>query len=275
MEKQPVRGETWREITGWVDIHCHILPGLDDGPADWDQAVAMAALAARDGTTWLVASPHQRGRFEHITPELIEERAQQLRQHLQLAGIPLQIFTAADVRIDDGLIEALQRREVLTIGGGRYMLLELPHDVYFPLDTVLQQLRRLGIVGILTHPERNAAILRQPERVDEVIQAGGLIQLTAGSVLGAFGPHVRKLSEELLFAGRVHVVASDGHGTRGRLPVLGDAYRHIARRLGRDAADILCRRNPARIVRGLPVHTLERVGGGLSLWQRAWRRLAG
>lgn len=260
---------------GWVDIHCHILPGLDDGPADWDQALAMARFAVQDGVAWVVATPHQRGRYERNSRAVIGHQRDELVRRLHEANIPLEIFCGADVRVDEAIVRAVAEGEVVTVAGGRYVLLELPHDVYFPLDSVLRELRRLGVTGILTHPERNAALLRQPEKVAEVIQAGALIQVTAGSVTGAFGSGVRQFAEELLFAGRVHVVASDGHSVRGRPPGLGEAFRQIARLLGRDAADILCRRNPARIVQGLPPHALERLGGRRSFWQRAWVRLAG
>lgn len=261
--------------SGWVDIHCHILPGLDDGPADWEQALGMARMAVQDGVAWVVATPHQRGRYERNTRPVIERQRDELVRCLREANITLEVFCGADVRIDEGIVRAVADREVMTIAGGRYILLELPHDVYFPLDSILREFRQLGVTGILTHPERNAALLRHPEKVGEIIQAGGLIQITAGSLLGAFGSAVRQFAEELLFAGRVHVVASDGHNVRGRPPGLGEAFRQIARLLGRDAADLLCRRNPARIVQGLPAHSLERLGERRSFWQRAWGRLAG
>ncbi|MEJ5342437.1 MAG: CpsB/CapC family capsule biosynthesis tyrosine phosphatase [Thermogutta sp.] len=260
---------------GWVDIHCHILPELDDGPPNWDQALAMARLAVREGTAWIVATPHQRGRYQQNTPAVIASRCEELRRRLREAAIPLEIFTGADVRIDEGLVESVKRGEVSMVGTGRYVLLELPHDIYLPLDSLLRELKRVGVTGILTHPERNTALLRHPEKLEEVLSAGALLQLTAGSLTGAFGPAVRQFAEELLLTGRVHVVASDGHGVRGRPPTMGEATRHIARRLGRDAADILCRRNPARIVQGMPVQSLERVEAAEPFWRRAWRRLAG
>lgn len=261
--------------TGFVDIHCHILPGIDDGPEDWDQALGMARAAVRDGVEWLVATPHQGGRYSHNSAEAIRQLCLEAQQHLNEHQVPLRLFYGADVRIEETLPEALAQGAVLKIANKRYVLMELPHDVHFPLDGLLKRLRPTGTVPILTHPERNSALRRQRHVIGQFIQAGGLIQLTAGSLLGAFGGAVRQFSEELLLAGEVHVVASDAHGVCGRPPALGDAYRQIARLAGRDLADILCRRNPARIVQGLPLNQLETIRPRQSFWSRTWRRLAG
>jgi len=260
---------------GFVDIHCHLLPGLDDGPANWDQTLTMARAAVEHGLVWVVATPHQGGRYTENTPARIQSVVQEAKRKLEEHQIPLQLFAGADVRIDETLVERVQNKEVQPIADGRYLLLELPHDVYFPLQGLLNDLRRLGITGILTHPERNHAIIRRPELLNEILQAGALVQITAGSITGAFGAVVRRFSEELLLSGKVHVVATDAHGHNGRPPHLGDAHRQIARLLGRDTADILCRRNPARIVLGLAPQKLEPVRPIRSLWSRAWRRLAG
>lgn len=260
---------------GFVDIHCHLLPGLDDGPTHWDQTLNMARAAVEHGLVWVVATPHQGGRHTENTPQRIQSVLQEAKCKFEEHQIPLQIFAGADVRIDETLVERVQKGEVQPIAGGRYVLLELPHDVYFPLDGLLNDLRRLGITGILTHPERNRAIMRRPELLNEVLQAGAFVQITAGSITGAFGAAVRRFSEELLLSGKVHVVATDAHGCHGRPPHLGEAHRQIARLVGREGADILCRRNPGRIVLGLAPHRLESVRPIRSFWSRTWRRLAG
>ena len=260
---------------GFVDIHCHLLPGLDDGPANWDQTLAMARAAVANGAIWVVATPHQRGRHANNTREAIQRVLEEARRQLEDWQIPLQLLPGADVRIDEALIDDLRDGAVQTIADGRYLLLELPHDVYFPVDGILKEMRSLGITGILTHPERNHAIIRRPELLEEVIRGGALVQLTAGSITGAFGAVVRRFSEELLLSGKVHVVATDAHGCHGRPPNLDEAHRQIARLVGREAADILCRRNPARIVLGLSPQHLEPVRPVQSFWSRTWRRLAG
>ena len=260
---------------GFVDIHCHLLPGLDDGPSNWEQTLAMAQAAVENGLEWVVATPHQRGRHAENTPELIRAILDQTQRHLEDRQVPLRLFPGADVRIDETLVDGFRNGEVQTIADGRYLLLELPHDVYFPLDGLLRDLRHLGITGILTHPERNHAIIRRPDLLEDVIRAGALVQITAGSITGSFGAVVRRFSEELLLSGKVHVVATDAHGCHGRPHNLGDAHRQIARLLGRESADILCRRNPARIVLGLSPQRLEPVRSLRSFWSRTWRRLAG
>ena len=237
-----------------IDVHCHLLPGLDDGPKSWDETLAMAEMAAADGIGTIVATPHQLGSHPDNTPQRIRTETARLQALLDERGIPLSVLPGADVRVEPDLPARVCRGEVLTLADqGRHVLLELPHEVYLPLDRLLDQLSESGLVGILSHPERNQGILRRPGVLRPLVAAGCLVQVTAASLTGLFGFRVQRLAESLILKGLVHCVSSDAHGIQGRTPVLGRALARVAELIGRPAAvDLFCR-NPARIVSGRDV----------------------
>lgn len=240
----------------FVDIHCHLLPGLDDGPATWDVALKMARTAAADGIHTVIATPHQLGRYRQNSAEMIRNRVCRLQQVLQHAQIPLRVLPGADVRIDDTLIDQLRNGHVVTLGDcGKHVLLELPHDVYIPLDFLIRTLRTMGLVGILSHPERNTAIQKNPTIVKHLMDAGCLIQVTADSLLGFFGKRARDLTERWLVGGKVHFVSTDAHGPERRKPVLSHAFQRTRQLAGRAAARQLFCTNPGLVAAGHRVAT--------------------
>ena len=237
-----------------TDIHCHLLPGLDDGPKSWDETLAMAEMAVADGIGTIVATPHQLGGYPENSPERIRTETARLQALLDERGIALRVLPGADVRVEPDLPAKVRRGEVLTLADrGRHVLLELPHEVYFPLDRLLAEMSEAGLVGILSHPERNQGVLRKPGVLRPLVAAGCLVQVTAASLTGLFGFRVQRLAESLILKGVVHCVSSDAHGTHARTPVLGPALERVARLIGRPAAvDLFCR-NPARIASGRDV----------------------
>lgn len=240
--------------TSFVDIHCHLLPGIDDGATDWDESLAMARLAASGGTTTIIATPHQLGSFGHNSADAIRRSVHELEQRLNAADVPVKVLPGADVRIEEPLVERLLSREVLTLGDhGRHVLLELPHELYLPLEPLLERLWRHNIVAILSHPERNQGILRRPEVLGSIVDAGCLTQITAGSLCGSFGAECRQLAESIVVDGLVHFVATDGHGSRTRRPIMSRAFERVSQLAGVDVAVELCSGNPARVAAGKPV----------------------
>ncbi|MCA9152148.1 MAG: hypothetical protein KDA92_22750, partial [Planctomycetales bacterium] len=189
-----------------------MLPGLDDGAPDWDESIAMAALAACDGIRGVIATPHQLGRYRNNVAPGIRQLTAEFNQRLAAAQINLQVLPGGDVRIEDDLLSEIRADRVLTLGDhGRHVLLELPHELYFPLQPVLETLSRAGLVGILSHPERNRGIQSDPRCLRKLVSAGCLMQVTAGSFLGQFGSAALQLSEQMLNNGWIHLIASDGH----------------------------------------------------------------
>ncbi len=257
-----------RSLEPFIDIHCHMLPGVDDGAADDDQACAMARVAVDEGTTTVVVTPHQLGQYAHNSGAMIRRATEQLQGTFDAQGIELRVIPGADVRIDDRLVDLLREGEVLTLGAhDRHVLLELPHELYFPIEPLVDRLRSAGLVGILSHPERNRGILTRPEVVFPLVRAGCLIQVTAGSLTGHFGRSAQRLAERLIADGLVHFVASDAHAVHGRSPALRAAFDRVVEQTDwQTGVELFCR-NPARVAAGESV-SADRPAS--SLPRRGW-----
>lgn len=235
----------------FVDIHCHLVPEIDDGAKSWDETLAMARLAAADGTDTIIVTPHQLGAYAHNDGDLIRQRAAEVQQRLREHNIPLTILPGADVRIEAEMLAGLRRGTVLTLADRRrHVLLELPHELYFPLEPVLEELHGAGLVGILSHPERNQGLLRRPELIEPLVQLGCLMQVTAGSLLGTFGAGCRQMCEQLLLDGLAHFVATDAHGPKSRRPLMRRAYERVQELTDEETALALCCHNPAAVAAG-------------------------
>ena len=238
----------------FTDIHCHVVPGIDDGARDEAEALSMAAAACRDGTATVIATPHQLGTNSHVTAARIRTAVVELNRTLAGAGIALEVLPGADVRVEPELPSLLKRGEVLTLADrGRHVLLELPHEVYFPLEPLLATLRKQGLTGILSHPERNRGIIARPDVIADVVRAGGLIQITAGSLLGGFGGSARRIAEFCIRERLVHFVASDAHDTSRRPFGLRAAHDAIVGLADARLAEAVTIGNPARVAAGLEV----------------------
>jgi len=246
-----------------IDLHCHILPGIDDGAGDRAEALAMARLAVADGIATIVATPHQLGPFAHNRGDSIRAAAAAFQLLLEEEQVTLRILPGAELRIEPGMVEAelaarLASGELLTLANqGRHVLLDLPERVYVPLDRLLVELAAAAFVPILAHPERNREILARPEILPPLVQAGCLLQVTAGSLLGEFGDEVRHVADRLVQQGVVQFVASDAHHIHFRKPLLAEAFAHLAQLAGVDAAERLCHENPAAVAAGQPISALN------------------
>jgi protein-tyrosine phosphatase len=243
----------------FVDIHCHILPGIDDGAKHWDDALAMARLAADDGTTTIVATPHQLGSWSKNRGDEVRQLVAECNERIAAEKIPLTVLAGGEIRIEPALIEQLVTGELVTLGDHRrHVLLELPHELYFPLDGLMDELAARRITVVLAHPERNEGILRQPDFAVDLVDTGCLMQLTAGSLCGTMGPHVEEMAEWMIAEGLIHIVSTDGHGPRTRRPLMGRAHERICELADVATADDLCGRAPARIAAGRSVITGRR-----------------
>lgn len=257
-----------------VDIHCHLLPELDDGAATWDEALAMARLAAEDGITCIVATTHQLGAYGQNRGDMIRGQAAKLQHKLDQQGLKLKILPGAEIRIEPDLVPRVVSGDLLSLADcRRHVLLELPHDVCFPIERLLAELKAAGMTGILAHPERNQAIRSKPEILAALIRGGCLLQVTGGSLLGTFGPDVQKFTARLIQQGLVHFVSSDAHGSRARRPLLAAAFQAVANLVDEAAAIDLLSRNPACVAEGRDVAPLRPAarrssGGGWFSWRK-------
>lgn len=232
-----------------IDIHSHILPGIDDGAADMATSVEMARIAIADGITCMACTPH-------ILPGLYENSADgiatamgALRKTLLDENIPLEIVIGADVHVAPDLVEKLNSGVVPTLNGSRYFLLEPSHRILTPrLEEFAERLIGAGFFPIVTHPERLQWARSSFGVIQSLNRIGCLMQVTAGSVLGEFGKVPQYLAERLLDEGRVDILASDAHGTTRRRPVLARAHDAVARRLGEAEARAMVETRPSAVL---------------------------
>ncbi|MBF0424969.1 MAG: capsular biosynthesis protein [Magnetococcales bacterium] len=222
--------------TGWVDIHCHILPGLDDGPGDRQLSLAMARRALESGTRVLVATPHITPGIYDNSLSRIERETARMRDDLLQHQIDLDLRCAADVRLCPELLRLATEESLPTLNRGgprRYFLLEFPHDSIPPgSDKVVRRLLDRRYVPILTHPERNAAVLAHSEKLTPFLEMGCLCQVTAGSLAGEFGLAVQRCAIRLLEKEWIHLMASDAHDMLHRPPDLRQGVEAAARVVG-------------------------------------------
>lgn len=241
-----------------IDLHCHLLPTLDDGPETAAEAVGMARMAVADGTAVLVATPHiNPGRFDN-TPEGIEAAAQALRALLVEEGVALEVRVAAELRLGPWLLGWARAGRLPLLNGNQggiaYCLLEFPHRGIEPGSLhLVELLRHRGITPLLAHPERIRTIQQDLESLAPYRELGCLCQVTAASFTGELGTRARQAAEALLERGWVEVLASDGHRFIGRHPVLSSGVRAVAALIGPQRAALLVEEHPRRILAGEPV----------------------
>lgn len=232
-----------------IDLHSHILPGLDDGSPDLATSIEMARMAVADGITHMACTPHIVPGLYNNNTAIITARIALLERALAEASIKLKLFAGADVHIAPDLAEKLSGGTVPTINRGRYFLFEPPHHVLPPkIEELTSRLVTAGLTPILTHPERLTWISSNYHVVENLNAIGCLIQLTADSVVGNFGKTALYYSEKLIDEGRVDIIASDCHGIRSRKPVLSRAKEVLERRVGAAEAERMVLARPAAIL---------------------------
>lgn len=234
-----------------IDVHCHILPEVDDGAKSWDVALEMCRIASQDGITHIVATPHANYEYEYDR-NAHEERLQKLRE---LAPDSLQFSLGCDFHFSyDNIEDALAHPERYSIGGRTYMLIELSdYSIPVTITEAMGRLNGAGLKLVLTHPERNAILQRRPEHVLDWAANGCAVQLTASSITGFWGKTARNVSRWLVEHDAVHVIASDAHDTKHRPPRISEARKVIAEWKSEDVAGKLVDDNPRAIVAGEPL----------------------
>lgn len=237
---------------GFTDVHCHCLPGLDDGPADMAEALALCRALVADGIGVAVATPHQLGRFDGFCEgPRVRQAVARLNDAFAESGIALTVLPGADVRLDERIPRLLQSDRVLTLGdNGRYLLLELPPDVFIDPQTLLERLASMQVTVVITHPERHGFLACHPTYVDRWARYGACLQLTAGSLVGLFGRQCEQAAWNLLDSDLAAVVATDAHNVDSRVPSLTAAHHRLSERFGQAAAWRWCGENPKRLAAG-------------------------
>ncbi|HEY0826866.1 MAG TPA: CpsB/CapC family capsule biosynthesis tyrosine phosphatase, partial [Bacilli bacterium] len=218
-----------------IDIHCHILPGLDDGVEYVEESLEMAKTAARNGIHTIIATPHHaNGRYENPAKD-INALVHQFNNLLQAQQIPVKVLAGQEIRINNRLIDELMEKTAMPLNQGNYILIELPNGS-FPdnLEELFHELRVFGLIPIISHPERYRSFMEEPDRLYSLIEQGAMSQITDQSLIGLSGRRIQKNALKLCKRHLVHFIASDAHNLTTRSFHLREAYEYIQQKLGQE-----------------------------------------
>ena len=248
-----------------IDIHSHVLFGVDDGARTFDDSVAMLRVAEEDGTTDLVATPHASPEYRY-DPAVIQDRLAQLAK-----ATKIRLYSGCDFHLSfDNIQDAIENPRKYTINQKSYLLVEFSDLLIFQnTPEIFGRLQDAGMIPVITHPERNGLLRQRIENLQAWVEAGATIQVTAQSFLGRFGSRAREFSETLLEKGLIHFVASDAHDCESRPPKLGEVHTWLTKRSGRFTADLLCLENPHAALFGAPVKAPPALDP--KKWYQLWR----
>ncbi len=238
-----------------IDLHSHLLPGLDDGPVDWHQSLEMARMAVAEGIAEMVCTPHWVYGLYDNSRKTVLSACGALRQKLGESGIPLEVHPGCEVRLEPDIVPHIASGHLLTLNDtGKYVLIELPGE-FVPnyVESSLRALLDRRITPVLSHPERNPALIQRPDRLCGWVEMGVLCQITAGSLRGRFGPMVRRFTVVLLEHQMAHIMATDAHAPQVRSPHVAEAILELEKLIGPERTEQMIVGNPQAILAGKPI----------------------
>jgi protein-tyrosine phosphatase len=252
-----------------IDIHSHVLPGLDDGSRSLEESLTMLSQAAEGGTTDIVATPHANPKYR-FDPALIAEKVAEIRASSN-AALP-RLHTGCDFHLTfENVNDALARRSRYSINGGRYLLVEFPDLLIYPKTADLfARLLDAGLTPIITHPERNELLQKRLPDLAQWVDMGCLIQITAASYEGRFGRRAESTAAKLMDDNLVHFAASDAHDTKHRPAGLRTAFDLVASRWGAPRAEALFRTNGQAVIDNQPLPQHQPAPRATKPWYKLW-----
>jgi protein-tyrosine phosphatase len=240
-----------------IDIHSHILSGLDDGAQSLADSISMARAAVEDGINEVIATPHHGNGRYHNEASAVISAVEGLNLQLEAQQIPLKVWPGSEIRVYKNLIHDLQLGNTLSLQQSRYTLIEFPSDrIPQQIDEYLHELNIIGKIAIIAHPERNQEIMRNPEKLFDLINLGAMSQITAGSINGSFGSKLQSLVYRLCEDNLVHIIASDAHNLTNRPFGLASAYQTLDSKLGTDYVQYY-QANARKVVHNLSIEINE------------------
>lgn len=259
-----------------IDLHAHILPGIDDGAKDMCMSAEMLEIAARDGITDMIVTPH----FIHgdidNTADKIKQQLVQLAAEAEHRNISVSLYPGSEVFICPEVPALLQEGKIQTLNDSRYVLIELPMAMVPEYtEDVLYEVRLLGYTPVIAHPERNMMMGRKPGILKELVEQGALAQVNATSITGLYGKRIERIAMKMIANGWVHFVCSDAHSCRGRAPILSRARERISRKYGKEKADRLFEANGRSVLSNSEIQGWEntKTSGRHWIWFPGLKRL--
>lgn len=245
-----------------VDLHCHLLPGIDDGSKNMEISLRLAREATKNGVTHALLTPHHmNGRYVNHKQDVIQQ-TKKFQEQINAHNIPLTVFPGQEVRINGQLLKALDKDDILFADtAGKYMMLEFPYDdVPHYTNQIIFDLQQRGIIPIIVHPERNTKIMAKPDLIYQLLEKGCLSQITASSYVGTFGKKVETFSCQLIAAGQGYVFASDAHDLPGRKYEMRQAFEKMQHDFDQELVDRY-QRNARLIINGesVPLNDLRTI----------------
>ncbi|WP_026520533.1 CpsB/CapC family capsule biosynthesis tyrosine phosphatase [Butyrivibrio sp. FCS006] len=233
-----------------IDIHCHILPGVDDGSPDMATSLEMLRIADKNGITHLILTPHHKPMHHNVSPQHNAAYRKKLQEAAKEAGIKAKLFSGNEIYYSDETMEELMEGKICSLAGSDYVLVEFhPTNPYKAIQNAVSRVQAAGFIPIIAHVERYSDIVSHPARVKDLIEMGSLIQVNASSIMGKYGFGISHFTKKLLKEELVHFVASDAHDTGRRAPNLLDCRNYVERKYGEDYGKKLFFTNPANVIR--------------------------
>lgn len=231
-----------------IDIHAHILPGMDDGPASIEESLAICRMAADDGIKKIVATPHIYDDLYKNNRDNILEKVKELNRLTKEEGIDIEILPGADIHFSPRFFHLLDSGYCIGINDSKYLLIEFSQVLPPNCEDLIFNLKAKGYIPIISHPERNFDIQRRPDGLNKLIEIGALAQLTAMSLTGGFGHTIKRSAHSLLNQGLIHIIATDTHSVDERPPILSEAFMTAKKAIGEEEAYNMVYHTPMKII---------------------------
>lgn len=254
-----------------IDMHVHLLAGLDDGPRTDEAALEMCRMSYAEGVRMAAATAHQNEQYPDVTPDLVRTATTKLVRGLHQNGIKLTACPNAEVMAHPDMVASWRNGQLLSVADrGQYMLVEMPHGLFVDLRDIVRQLRELGVRPILAHPERQGELLHDSGLIEQLIHLGCLVQVSSASITAPREHRDEQAIRKWLKRGIVHLLGSDGHTVHRRPPRMAEAYERIIRWAGNAVADRVCSINGMAILQGLPFRVPDVQPRSRSWFSRFW-----
>ena len=239
-----------------IDLHCHILAGVDDGSDSMEESIEMARIAVEKGTSELVATPHYIEGGDSCDYGQVDIKLDEFRQELIKNGIPLKVHRGNEIYLALNMVKLIESKKAAALAGSRYVLIEMPFfDLPHYAEEVVHELRLSGYIPIIAHPERNRIMAKDPNRLLDFLHMGALAQLNGDSLAGRNGKEIKKAAETMLTHRMVHFIASDGHHQSRRRPDLAKAFKAASHLVGAKEAQRLLDENPRQVIQDKKIQT--------------------
>jgi len=222
-----------------IDIHCHLLPNIDDGSGSWEESLQMVEIAVQDGITGAVATPHWiQGTTWQPRPDYVRSLVAEFNDKIAERGIDFRVYAGMEVGIIPDLPRLVASGEILALADGDFVLIEIPfYSLPIGLDEVISGIGSIGKTAVLAHPERSRDFQRKPDSMIRLAGMGALVQVTAGSLAGSFGDSARKCALEFANLDVLHFVSSDSHSTKHRRPVVSKGLSVLEKHIGKEKVE--------------------------------------